>query len=183
MTKKFFPHFPTADNSLQCRIQCHEWSDGRLVCPFESAYTFHELQDAYLQLQNSAQPNDERFVTLLLEIIHAYNDEYNRNPDVKKEPQPGDYGFFVRSVIELQERGKDVLPLSLKAELYREAGMFEQCFAFSSHDCSSTDEKEIMDEVLFRAAHADSRPFIIEQCDYYRYKTRAVKRFSCHNAT
>ena len=159
-------------------MQCHEWSDGRLGCSFGHS-SFHELKEAYRQLQNSAQPDDKHIVTLLLEIIQAYNDEYNRDSNMKKEPWPGDYGFFVRSVLELQERGKDVLPPSLRAELYREAGMFEQCFAFSSHDCRTCDEKEIMDEVLFRAAHGDCKPFIIEQCEYYSSKPRTVKRFPC----
>ena len=164
--------------SLQCGMQCHEWSDGRLGCSFGHC-SFHELKEAYRQLQNSAQPDNKCLVTMLLEIVQAYNDEYNRGINIEKEPQSSDYGFFVQSILALQERGKDLLPASLRAELYREAGMFEQCFVFSSHDCRSTDEKEIMDEVLFRAAHADRRPFIIEQCDYYKDKTRPVKRFPC----
>ena len=178
MTKTFFPHLPACSCDLECRLQCHEWSDGRLGCLFGHC-SFHELKEAYRQLQNSAQPDDKHIVALLLEIIQAYNDEYNRDSNMKKEPGPGDYGFFVRSVLELQERGKDVLPASLRAELYREAGMFEQCFAFSSHDCRTCDEKEIMDEILFRAAHGDCKPFIIEQCEYYSSKPRMAKRCPC----
>ena len=178
MTEEFFPQMPMRSCNLQCGMQCHEWSDGRLGCSFGHC-SFHELKEAYRQLQNSAQPDDKHIVTLLLEIIQAYNDEYNRDSNMKKEPWPGDYGFFVRSVLELQEKGRDVLPASLRAELYREAGMFEQCFAFSSHDCRTCDEKEIMDEVLFRAAHGDCKPFIIEQCEFYRNKERMAKRFPC----
>lgn len=178
MTEEFFPQMPMRSCSLQCGMQCHEWSDGRLGCSFGHC-SFHELKEAYRQLQNSAQPDNKCLVTMLLEIVQAYNDEYNRGINIEKEPQSSDYGFFVQSILALQERGKDLLPASLRAELYREAGMFEQCFVFSSHDCRSTDEKEIMDEVLFRAAHADRRPFIIEQCDYYKDKTRPVKRFPC----
>ena len=178
MTKTFFPHLPACSCDLECRLQCCEWSDGRLGCLCRR-YTFHELQEAYRNMKNSAQPDDERIITQLLEIVHAYNDEFSRGTHPEKEPQPGDYGFFVKAVLELQERGKDVLPPSLRAELYREAGMFENCFGFSSHACRSRDEKEIMDEVLFRAAHADRRPFIIEQCGYYSSKPRTVKRFPC----
>lgn len=178
MRKDFFPQKPMSDGSLECRLQCCEWSDGQVGCLCRR-YTFHELQEAYRNMKNSAQPDDERIITQLLEIVHAYNDEFSRGTHPEKEPQPGDYGFFVKAVLELQEKGRDVLPASLRAELYREAGMFENCFGFSSHACRSRDEKEIMDEVLFRAAHADRRPFIIEQCEFYRDKARPVKRFPC----
>ena len=118
-------------------------------------------------------------VTLLLEIVQAYNDEYNRGREAKKSVQFADYEFFVKCILKLQELGKEMLPASLKAELYREAGIFEKCLEFSSADCSSRDEKEIVDEVLFRAAHADSKPFIIEHCEYYSSNPRLVKRFTC----
>ena len=178
MRKTFFPHLAAGDGSLECRMQCYEWSDGRLGC-LCGHYNFHELQREYTGVKSDEQCDDKRIITQLLDIVHAYNDEFGRGVHPGKEPQPGDYRFFVEAVLELQERGRELLPTSLRAELYREAGMFENCFVFSSHDCRSRDEKEIMDEVLFRAAHADSSPFIIEQCDYYMDKARQVKRFPC----
>ena len=168
-----------------CMVGCHEWSDGRLACQHQAASTlqesrFHELQQAYNALCDSATDVDNKqMVTLLLEIVQAYNDEYNRGCEAKKSVQFTDYEFFVKCILQLQELGKEMLPASLKAELYREAGMFEKCLEFSSADCSSRDEKEIVDEVLFRAAHADSKPFIIEQCEYYSSNPRLVKRFTC----
>ena len=170
-----------------CMVGCHEWSDGRLACQHQAASTLSEsrlceLQQAYNNLSIYATDiDDKQMVTLLLEIVQTYNDEYNRGREAKKSVQFADYEFFVKCILKLQELGKEMLPASLKAELYREAGMFEKCLEFSSADCSSRDEKEIVDEVLFRAAHADSKPFIIEQCEYYSSNPRLVKRFTCPN--
>jgi hypothetical protein len=144
-------------------------------------YSFRELQQAYDHLCRKENIYGRCMVTLLLEIVHAFNDEYNRSMDVEKNIPLNDYEFFVRCILELQERGRKMLPSSLKAELYREAGMFEKCLEFSSADCRSRDEKEIVDEVLFRAAHADTKPFIIEQCEYYSTNLRLAKRFPCPN--
>ena len=170
------------------KAACFEWSDGRLACQQWVASTgevsrFHELQQTYDALCGSAADvDDKRMVTLLLEIVQVYNDEYNRGCKAQKNVPFSDYEFFVRCILELQERGRKMLPTSLKAELYREAGMFEKCLEFSSADCRSRDEKEIVDEVLFRAAHADTKPFIIEQCEYYSSNLRLAKRFPCPNA-
>jgi hypothetical protein len=167
------------------KAACLEWSDGRLACQQWAASTgevsrFHELQQTYDALCDpAADVDDKQMVTLLLEIVQAYNDEYNRGCKAQKNVLFSDYEFFVRCILELQERGRKMLPASLKAELYREAGMFEKCLEFSSADCRSRDEKEIVDEVLFRAAHADTKPFIIEQCEYYSTNPRTVKRFPC----
>ena len=172
-----------------CTVGCHEWSDGRLACQHQAASTllesrFRKLQQAYNNLCTSATDiDDKQMVTLLLEIVQTYNDEHYRGCEARKSVQFTDYEFFVKCILQLQELGKDVLPASLKAELYREAGMFEKCLEFSSADCRSRDEKEIVDEVLFRAAHADSKPFIIEQCEYYNINPRPVKRFPCPNVT
>lgn len=168
-----------------CMVGCHEWSDGRLACQRQVASAlqesrFHELLQAYNALCDSATDVDNKqVVTLLLDIVQAYNDEYNRGNDVKKRVAFEDYEFFVKCILQLQELGKEMLPASLKAELYREAGMFEKCLEFSSSDCRSRDEKEIVDEVLFRAAHADSKPFIIEHCDYCKDSKRFKKRTPC----
>lgn len=189
MTKKFFPHLQVINCDLQCILRCFEWSDGRLACQQQSAATgedsrFHELQQAYNALcESTTDVDDRRLVTLLLDIVQAYNDEYNRGDSVKKGVAYSDYEFFVKCILQLQEVGKNMLPASLKAELYREAGMFERCLEFSSSNCLSRDEMEIVDEVLFRAAHADSKPFIIEHCEYYSNSLRPVKRFPCPNVT
>lgn len=144
-------------------------------------YNFRELQQAYDHLCRKEDVDGRSMVGLLLEIVHAFNDEYNGTAGVEKKIALSDYEFFVRCILELQERGRKMLPASLRAELYREAGMFGKCFEFSSSDCRSRDEKEIIDEVLFRAAHGDSKPFIIEQCEYYNTNPRTVKRFPCPN--
>ena len=200
------------NGDLRCRINCFEWSDGRLGCPHKRVsvvqrsrktgkfiwytdyiaegiemgqsdnaknYDLHDLQEAFDQLKYIDQLGDKHSLALFLEIIHAYNDEYHRNPLVEKKIPIPDYKLFVECVLEAQKVGKDRLPASMKAELYREAGMFEKCFEFSTTDGRSRDEKEIIGEVLFRAAHGDTKPFIIEQCEYFKRNPRLIKRTPC----
>ena len=142
-------------------------------------YDFHELQEAYRQLQESDIEATRRYFRLLLEIIHAYNDMYHRFPDVQKDIPLEDFVFFTERVLEIERIGKEYMPDSLRAELYRQIGMFDKCFEFDAMAKRDKDEQELIDEIKFRAAHHDSRPFIIEQCEYCRRGLRMTKRFSC----
>ena len=200
------------NGDLKCRLNCFEWSDGRLRCPHKRAsvvqksrktgkfiwysdyiaegvemkqgdnaksYGLNELQEAFHQFKYANKLDDERSLSLFLEIIHAYNDKYHRNPLVEKKIPVPDYMLFIECILEAQKMGKKRLPASMRVELYREAGMFEKCFNFGSADGLSKDEKEIIDEVLFRAARGDNKPFIIEQCRYYKSHSRFIKRTPC----
>ena len=143
-------------------------------------YDFHTLQEAYRQLQEG---DDEeinwQYFRLLLEIIHAYNDMYHRVPDVKRDVPLEDFIFFTERVLEIEKKGKKFMPDSLRAELYRQIGMFDKCFEFNAMTSRNKDELELIDEIKFRAVHHDRRPFIIEQCEYCRRGLRMTKRFSC----
>ena len=170
---------PPMDGSLRCRMRCHEWSDGRLACQCNRAQQpgFNELRAAYIGLGD--ETDDAQRVQLLLEIIHTFNDEYQRNPVANKEIPVEERAFFTKSIIEVLARGRKMLPASIRAELYREAGMFEYCTGFRPSSSHATDEAEIIAEVQHRALHGDTKPFIIEHCDYYKNNERRVKRFPC----
>ena len=142
-------------------------------------YGFHDLQEAYHQFEYIGELEDKRCMRLLLEIIQAYNEEYHSNPSEEKEIPIPDIKFFGTCVIEIQKRGKHSLPVSLKAEFYREAGMFSKCLQFDAADGRNQDEKEIIAEVQYRAIHGDRLPFIIEGCEFNKWKFRAVKRKPC----
>ena len=197
---------------IRCRMQCFEWSDGRLPCFGHTAsivqesrrtgkfiwytdyvtegmemgksnkashYGFHKLQEAYHQLKPIGGLDDKRCISLLLEIIRAYNDEFRRNGKKAKKATVCDLHFFTQCILEVENKGKNLLPASIRAELYREAGIFEKCFEFDAAASSSEDEREIITEIQFRAAHLDREPFIIEHCEFYRNNIRFAKRFPC----
>ena len=194
---------------LECRMNCTERSDGKLNCPFylrqtvylsqetgkfiwysqyeqecsaagiapnTKTYGFHELKEAHSQLKPT---DDNSYFWLLLEIIHAFNDEYHYDPEQRIEIPEEDFKFFVECVVEIMKVGEKRMPASLKAELYREAGMFAKCFAFDTANCRSCDEKEIIDEVHIRAIRGETAPFIIEHIEYFKHNLRLEKRFPC----
>ncbi len=139
---------------IRCRMQCFEWSDGRLPCFGHTAsivqesrrtgkfiwytdyvtegmemgksnkashYGFHKLQEAYHQLKPIGGLDDKRCISLLLEIIRAYNDEFRRNGKKAKKATVCDLHFFTQCILEVENKGKNLLPASIRAELYREA--------------------------------------------------------------
>lgn len=172
---KIIPH---ECGDLICSMNCLEWSDGRLSCALEKEWEDYEkLKEAYRQ--NTEEVDNKSHVFSLIKIIQAYNDVFHRYPHLKKEVPAEDYAFFVQCVIEVQKRGRDILPLSYKAELYREAGMFAECLGFAAENIQDRDEKEIIDEILFLAMKGECRPFIIEECEYYQGNIRKKRRFSC----
>lgn len=142
-------------------------------------YGFNELREAYHQFEPIGKLEEKDCVALLMEIIRAYNDKYDHNYRRAKKVPIADYIFFIKCILEVQRRGKEVLPASIRAELYREAGLFEECFGFDAAASRSRDEMEIIAEIQFRAAHRDKEPFIIEHCEFYRRNIRFIKRTPC----
>lgn len=142
-------------------------------------YEFHDLREAFYQLTTDNEPENRKYVKLLLEIIHAYNDKYHCTHNSETYIPATDIVFFVNCVLEIQKFGKNILSPSIRAELYRQIGMYAKCFEFESWAGRNDDEREIMAEVMFRAAHYDSKPFIIEHCEYCKNDLRFKKRTIC----
>ena len=162
-----------------CCMNCCEWSDGQLCCtPGKKMHEYKELKERYRQQMRTEGLDDNTQVPMLMGIIQTYNDVFNRCPSPDKEIPVEDYTFFQQCVIEVQKRGRDILPESYKAELYREAGMFAECLGFGAKTIWDEEEKAIIDEILFRAIKGDSKPFIIEGLDYHKEGMRRARRFS-----
>ena len=125
-------------------------------------YHFHDLQEAYHQFEYIGELEDERCVQLLWEIVRAFNDRYRRHSGTQtKKISPIDSRFYIKCILELLKKGGDSISSFEKMELYREAGMFSKCFEIFNSKLRWNDE-EIVDELLFRAAHGDSSPFALQ---------------------
>ena len=85
----------------------------------------------------------------------------------------------VLKAVEVLDKGKNRLPMSIIAELYREVGLFGKCIEINAMESRSRDEMEIIAEVQFRAVHGDRKPFVIENSEYYRHNLRLAKRYPC----
>ncbi len=143
------------------------------------SYSLQELKEAYWQLLEGNECNSEYCVRLSMEIVRAFNDEYSRSPGKKRIAPSDDILLFIKSILYVLENGDGLVPASIRAELCREAGLFDKCLEFDAAASRSVDEREIIAEIQFRAAHGDSRPFIIEHCEYYTRNLRPVKRYPC----
>ena len=86
---------------------------------------FQEAREAYEQLYESS--NDSRRFTLRMYILYAFNDEYGRAGLVHLEDDEN-YLFFKENCKELMKM-KQMNP-TLRAELYREIGEFEECINY-----------------------------------------------------
>ena len=124
-------------------------------------YGFHDLQEAYHQFEYIGELEDERCVQLLWEIVRAFNDSYRRSSkSPRKKIAPVDSRFYVRCVLELLKKGGDKMSLFEKMELYREVGMFSKCFKIYELEVRGCNT-EMYEELLLRAAHGDSSPFVL----------------------
>ena len=124
-------------------------------------YCFHDLQEAYHQFEYIGELEDERCVLLLWEIVRAFNDRYRRHSRSKtRKISPNDSRFYIKCILELLKRGGDRMSAFEKMELYREAGMFNKCFKIYELGVRGR-SKEEYEELLFRAAHGDSSPFML----------------------
>ena len=77
-----------------------------------------------------------------------------------KKISPIDSRFYIKCILELLKKGGDRISSFEKMELYREAGMFSKCFEIFNSRFRWSD-RDFVDELLFRAAHGDSSPFIV----------------------
>lgn len=101
--------------------------------------SYSQWKEVYEQFKEDSTIDDRDRCGILINMIHAYNNTYYRliyrsgtyiyEPPFEPNPPKEEFEFFV-NIIEKYialadwERPNDIL---FKAELYREAGMFEQC--------------------------------------------------------
>ena len=86
---------------------------------------FDELREAYNQLYESAS-EDRKFI-LRLNVLYAFNDKYVRQ-GVASIDSGDDWEFFVDNCKSMLKMEKTIP--TLRAELYREIGEFEQCVKY-----------------------------------------------------
>lgn len=130
--------------------------------------TFNELYDAFRQFEEEKNISDYNRLALLWEAIHSYNDTYWRSCKDEK-PSQKEFIRFVDLVLEMQKYPNNDVPLSIKADLYREIGLFPKVLSLYDkyyYDISG-EEKEIFDEVVYLASKGVCSPFVIEDIPHY----------------
>ena len=116
---------------------------------------YQEAREALEQLYESANA-DRRFV-LRIYVLYAFNDEYGRK-GLKYLEDSEDYRYFVencREMIKMSQTNP-----TLRAELYREIGEFEQCVQYlDSIEPVTGYENEVREQIRKRALDGDRMVF------------------------
>ena len=132
--KKIAPMLPIVSPVQKCP-RCKKYfferksrhGEGKKSSSELGELTFSEWKEAYRQFVSENISGKDK-VDLCFWLIHSYNDHYYRNPK-SQEPTKADYAFFVKIVLSFI-KGFDWTQVNhplLKADLYREAGMMQEC--------------------------------------------------------
>ena len=119
---------------------------------------YQEAREALEQLYESANA-DRRFV-LRIYVLYAFNDEYARK-GLKYLEDSEDYRYFVencREMIKMEQTNH-----TLRAELYREIGEFEQCIQYlDTLEPAGEYETHVRDMIRQRALDGDKMLFQLD---------------------
>lgn len=116
---------------------------------------FQEAKEALEQLYETS--SKERRFTLRMYVLYAFNDMYGRN-GLQCLEETEDYQYFVencREIIKMEQTDT-----TLRAELYREIGDFNQCLAYLDTLEPGTEvENMVRNMIRQRALEGDSMVF------------------------
>ena len=116
---------------------------------------FEEAREALEQLYEASNEN-RRFI-LRLYVLYAFNDKYGRE-GLKCLLDCDDYLYFVencREMIKMEQTNS-----TLRAELYREIGEFDQCVQYlDSLESAGEYENQVREQIRQRALAQDQMVF------------------------
>lgn len=114
-----------------------------------------EFADAYAQMDEDGTLDSSTRFLLLKNIIHSFNDRYRREYD-SPEPSLKELNCFINAAMAMQRYDNEMVPISLKAELFREIGLFGQV----QYMCKKFEGAPGLEEVLSHALNGKTRPFV-----------------------
>lgn len=118
---------------------------------------FEEAREALEQLYEASNEN-RRFI-LRLYVLYAFNDKYGRE-GLKYLLDCDDYLYFVencREMIKMEQTNS-----TLRAELYREIGEFDQCVQYlDSLEPAGEYENQVREQIRQRALDQDRMVFAL----------------------
>ena len=118
---------------------------------------FEEARGALEQLYESS--NEKRRFILRLYVLYAFNDKYGRE-GLKYLLDCEDYLYFVencREMIKMEQTNS-----TLRAELYREIGEFDQCVQYlDSLEPAGEYENQVREQIRQRALDQDRMVFAL----------------------
>lgn len=118
---------------------------------------FEEAREALEQLYELS--NEKRRFILRLYVLYAFNDKYGRE-GLKYLLDCEDYLYFVencREMIKMEQTNS-----TLRAELYREIGEFDQCVQYlDSLEPAGEYENQVREQIRQRALDQDRMVFAL----------------------
>ena len=118
---------------------------------------FEEAREALEQLYESS--NEQRRFVLRLYVLYAFNDKYGRK-GLEFLLDCEDYLYFIENCKEMIKM--DQTNSTLRAELYREIGEFDQCVKYlDSLELVKDYENEVRCKIRERALAGDRKVFAL----------------------
>ena len=118
---------------------------------------FEEAREALEQLYDSS--NEDRRFMLRIYVMYAFNDKYGRK-GLDYLDDSDDYQYFIENCREMLNMPQTVP--TLRAELLREIGEFEQCVQYmDSLEPVSEYENKVRAEIRQRALNGDRMVFML----------------------
>lgn len=116
---------------------------------------FQEAKEALEQLYETS--SEERRFTLRMYVLYAFNDMYGRN-GLQCLEDTEDYQYFVENCHEMIKMNQT--NPTLRAELYREIGEFDQCVQYlDAIEPVTGNENEVREQIRKRALDGDRMVF------------------------
>lgn len=173
-TKKDYPMLPSVSPVQKCpKCGCYYFTNRCEIERDNEGYSFElgklsfeELKEAYVQFidNNCLQDlTENEKIELLLELLYAYNDKFNRD-GIEEKPNQSDLAYIspkVRMLVSiLKKRG---LSPAVESEYLREIGLFDECLNLLS---GYNPENEFMASIVARikqkAEEGNTRSFPIQ---------------------
>ena len=132
-------------------------------------YRFADFAEAYFafcELEQSNRIDETNFLLMLNSLVIMFNKQYSSITVLRSRTFINDYPKYFR-VIKCMLLYN--LPVLIKADLYRQVSMFKKCVELLNDTSFDTAyERELRDEIRFRACNNIRSPFMICDVDELR---------------
>lgn len=158
------PYYPEEETKV-----AELWGTGP-VCEVRN---FAESYDAFKQFLNDPDFSRHSQALTCRRLILQFNYEYAKEKHYDKASLIADFPKFVDVVFYFLGFS---LPLIVKADLYRQIGMFDKCFELLNILIKDRYDAEIADEIRIRAYFRDRYPFNLFEVETLQPLCRCLPR-------
>lgn len=135
---------------------------------------FEQAYNAFCELERKDSMNNHQYLMACNSLVIIFNSQYTGNFRERNRNFNNDYPRFFAIVKRMLMFD---LPILIKADLYRQVSLFKKCVELLDGVNFGTDyERELCDEIRYRACNAIRYPFMIYDVDNLSVYCNAADR-------